>query len=156
MEASKMHVMLDIKDRFKAIGSDTNDIAELVHKDSTVVAKQFSEKNGSQTLLTAYGYAEAAGGRVCFMTDEEWDRLHSLEQEIHDLKDELSDRDRRLSTANESISTMTREIESQNRIIVRLEKNIEDKEDSIRRKEQVISGKDAMISELLRNAGVIK
>ena len=100
MEAAKMHVMLDIKDEFKRNGMDNAAIADANHKDKSTVDKQFAEKNGTQTLLTAYGYAESLGGRVVFMLDEEWDRLHGLEQAIHDLKDELRDRDQRLSIAN--------------------------------------------------------
>lgn len=155
MDASKMHVMLDIKDAFKAQGKDVSDIADIVHKDSTVVLKQFSEKNGSQTLATVYGYAEAAAGRIVFMTDADYDRLHAMENEIRTLKDDLRDRDQRLTSANESIAAMTRQIESQNTIIVRLEQNIDVKEESIRRKEIVIERKDSVIADLLRKSGVI-
>lgn len=149
MDAQKMHVMLDIKDAFKAQGKGTAEIADLLHKDNSVVSKQFAEKNGSQTLLTAYGYAEAAGGRIVFLLDEEWDRLHGLEKEIHDLQDALKERDQRLSVANESIGTMTKEIENQHKMILKLELNIE-------KKEATIDRKDATIAAMLRKSGVLE
>lgn len=149
MDAQKMHVMLDIKDEFKRRGNGTSDIAELLHKDSSVVAKQFAEKNGSQTLLTAYGYAEAAGGRIVFMLDEEWDRLHGLEREIHDLQDALRDREQRLTAASDAISKMSNEIENQHNMIVRLEAKIDKKEETIDRK-------DAAIAAMLRKSGAFE
>lgn len=149
MEAAKMHVMLDIKDEFKRNGMDNAAIADANHKDKSTVDKQFAEKNGTQTLLTAYGYAESLGGRVVFMLDEEWDRLHGLEKEIHDLKDELRDRDQRLSIANESISKMSHEIESQHNMILKLEMNID-------KKEAIIDRKDAAIAAMLRKSGVME
>lgn len=155
MDASKMHVMLDIKDAFKSQGLGTEDIAELVHKDSTVVSKQFSEKNGTQTLQTAYGYAEAARGRIVFVLDDEYERWKNEESELEALKADLRDRDTRLGNMSETVKSMAAQIESQTKIIQRLEKQIDDKEDSIRRKEAVISRKDGVIGELLRKAGVI-
>ena len=156
MDATQMHVMLDIKDTFKAQGKGTTEIADLLHKDNSVVAKQFAEKNGSQTLLTAYGYAEAAGGRIVFMLDDEWNRLHGMEQEIHDLKDELRDRDNRLTVANESISAMTREIEKQHDLIQKLETRIKKKEEKIEEKERIIERKDSALHQLLFEKGVLK
>lgn len=156
MDATKMHVMLDIKDEFKSRGQDTKAIAELIHKDKTVVDKQFSEKNGTQSLLTAYGYAEAAGGRVVFMLDEEWERIKQIEKEYAELKDAMKERDQRLGNMAETAKSMAAQIEAQTKIIERLEKQIDDKDESIRRKEAAIARKDGVIAGLLKKAGAIE
>lgn len=156
MDATMMHVMLDIKDEFKSRGQDTKAIAELIHKDKTVVDRQFSEKNGTQSLLTAYGYAEAAGGRVVFILDDEWERLKAMEAEYPTLKETIRDLDQRLGNMAETAKSMAAQIEAQTKIIERLEKQIDDKDESIRRKEVAISRKDGVIADLLRKAGVIE
>lgn len=151
-----MHVMLDIKDEFKSRGQDTKAIAELIHKDKTVVDKQFSEKNGTQSLLTAYGYAEAAGGRVVFILDEEWERMKEMEAEYPGLKESIRDRDSRLANMAEAANSMAKQIEAQTKIIERLERQIDDKDESIRRKDAAISRKDGVIAGLLKKAGAIE
>lgn len=156
MDAMKMHVMMEIKDFFKTQGKDNTDIAELVHKDVTVVAKQFAEKNGSQTLATAYGYAEAAGGRIIFVSDEDYDLWQKMKQEAPVMQSTLNDREQRLRNMSETVKSMAAQIESQTKIIQRLEKQLDDKDESIRRKETVIARKDGVIADLLRKAGVIE
>lgn len=155
MNATKMHVMLEIKDLFKLKGMSNEDIADILHKDATVVAKQFAEKNGSQTLATAYGYAEAAGGRIVFVSDELWEQWNKSEKEIIDLTASLQSKEQRLGNLSETVKSMAAQIESQTKIIQRLEKQLDDKDDSIRRKEAVISRKDAIIGELLTKAGAL-
>lgn len=148
MEASKMHVMLDIKDEYKRKGMDNAGVAEATHKEKSVVDRQFAEKNGSQTLLTAYGYAEAAGGRVVFLLDEEWERLQQLAQDLADARELLRDRDQRLGTLSETLKTMTMQNDAQAKIIARLEQRIDEKESSIKRKEEALTLKDKRIEAL--------
>lgn len=148
MDASKMHVMLDIKDEYKRKGMDNAGVAEATHKEKSVVDRQFAEKNGSQTLLTAYGYAEAAGGRIVFMLDEEWERLQQLAQDLADTRELLRDRDQRLGNLSESLKTMTMQNDAQAKIIARLEQRIEEKENSIKRKEEALTLKDKRIEAL--------
>lgn len=155
MNADKMHVMLDIKDEFRAQGKDHNAIADVMHKEKSVVDKQLSAQNGTQTLLTAYGYAEAAGGRIMFMRDEEWERMKSIEQECIELRESIKEHDRIIAGKADTEKVLTAQIQAQTAIIQRLEKQIDDKEDSIRRKEAVIARKDGVIAELLRKAGAI-
>lgn len=155
MDANKMHVMADIKTQYKSKGLDTGDISELVHKDKSTVDKQFAEKNGTQTLLTAYGYAAAAGGRVIFVLDEEWENLKAIEKEIPELREQLRDKEKQLANATEAARAAAQQIEAQTKIIQRLEKQLDDKDESIRRKEAVISRKDGVIGDLLRKAGAI-
>lgn len=148
MEASKMHVMLDIKDEFKRKGMDNAGVAAATHKDKSVVDRQFAEKNGSQTLLTGYGYAEAAGGRIIFMLDEEWDRLQRLAQELSAAMDALRDREQRLGNLSETVNTLTLQNDAKDKLIERLEQRLDEKENSIKRKEEALVLKDKRISDL--------
>lgn len=148
MDASKMHVIMDIKDEFQKQGKDNGAIAEIMHKDKSVVDKQFAEKNGTQTLLTAYGYAEAAGGRIIFMLDEEWERLQAIEKEYIELQEAIRDRDRRLSNMSETAKSMAIQIAANEKTIARLEAKIDEKEKAIDRK-------DGVIADLLRKNGII-
>lgn len=151
-----MHVMLDIKDYFKSQGKDHNDIADLMHKDKTVVDKQLSAQNGTQTLLTSYGYAEAAGGRVVFVMDEDWERWKAMEKELPELREALRDKDKQIDALKSAATAASAQFGEMSRIIERLEKQIDDKDESIRRKEVAISRKDGVIADLLRKAGVIE
>ena len=149
MEATKMHVMLDIKDEFKRVGMDNADVADATHKDKSTVDKQFAEKNGTQSLITAYGYAEAAGGRVVFMLDKEWERYKSIEQELIDISDTLRDREQRLANLSETVKSLSSQVEAQRKMIERLEGMIDKKEEAIARK-------DAAIASMLRKSGAIE
>lgn len=149
MESAKMHVMLDIKDEFKRIGMDNADVADATHKDKSTVDKQFAEKNGTQSLITAYGYAEAAGGRVVFMLDKEWERYKSIEQELIDISDTLRDREQRLANLSETAKSLSSQVEAQRKMIERLEGMIDKKEEAIARK-------DAAIASMLRKSGAIE
>lgn len=149
MESAKMHVMLDIKDEFKRIGMDNADVADATHKDKSTVDKQFAEKNGTQSLITAYGYAEAAGGRVVFMLDKDWERYKSIEQELIDISDTLRDREQRLANLSETAKSLSSQVEAQRKMIERLEGMIDKKEEAIARK-------DAAIASMLRKSGAIE
>lgn len=155
MQAIKMHVMLDIKDYFKSLGMGHAEIADIMHKDKTVVDKQLSAQNGTQTLLTSYGYAEAAGGRVIFVRDEDWERLKQMEHEHAELLEQLRDRDQRLGNMSETLKSMSAQIDSQSRTIQRLENRLDDREDSIKKKDATIERKDSMIADLLRKSGAL-
>lgn len=156
MESAKMHVMLDIKDEFKRIGMDNADVADATHKDKSTVDKQFAEKNGTQTLLTAYGYAEAAGGRVVFLLDSEWEKMMRAEKELSAINAVIADKDNRLSYLAETNNALASQIEAQRKMIERLESNIEKRDAKLEEKDAIISRKDAAIASMLRKSGTIE
>ena len=156
MNADKMHVMMDIKDELKRQNMDNADIAEKMLKDKSVVDKQLGAKNGTQTLLTAYGYAETAGGRVVFMLDAEYDEWQRMKKEYPEMQRKLKEKETSKNKLDSSVDVLTQQIEAQSRIIERLEKQIDEKDESIRRKEAAISRKDGVIAGLLKKAGVIE
>lgn len=155
MDASKMHVMMDIKDELKRQNMDNEDIAEKMSKEKSVVDKQLGAQNGTQTLLTAYGYAAAAGGRIVFMLDKDWERWKKMEKELPELREQLKDKEKQLDAMKHEAEAASMKADTMNKTIQRLEKQVDDKEDSIRRKEAAISRKDGIIADLLRKAGAI-
>ena len=76
-----MHVIGDLVAFANARKYSKQKIADAMHKDVTVVKKQLTETRGNLTLNTAYEYAEALGGVVCFMSDEEYESGVSSEDE---------------------------------------------------------------------------
>lgn len=156
MDASKMHVMMDIKDELKRQNLDNEDVAEKMAKEKSVVDKQLGAKNGTQTLLTAYGYAETAGGRIVFMLDSEWEEWQRMKKEYPEIQRKLKEKEISKGKMDSSVEVLTKQIDAQSRIIERLEKQIDDKDESIRRKEAAIARKDGVIAGLLKKAGAIE
>lgn len=156
MDATKMHVMTDIRSEFNIQGKLNDAIAELVCKDVTVVAKQFSEKSRNITLQTAYEYAAAAGGRIAFVRDDDWDFWHQDTSSTYGQVQEA------LSTANERVEYFKNLLQSEKKraewlekLVMKLEMNLDKKEGAIDRKDAVIAKKDDVITELLVKNGVL-
>lgn len=135
MKSTEMHVVIDMNAHRQAIGMTKQQLADKMHKDVSVVGKQISENKRSNLMLfNAYEFAEALGGGVKFLTDEQ---IADLEK-IEDLKAAVADADK-LREENERLKTEnTQAIERINRLKAKLSA-----------KDEAVDRKDILLNKLL-------
>ena len=137
-----MHVIGDLVAYANARKYSKQKIADAMHKDVTVVKKQLTETRGNLTLNTAYEYAEALGGVVCFMSDEEYAAYSQLDELRFKIK-ELEKHEKLLQKYTELNEKFMRQQE----MIARLLSKIDIKDEAIMRK-------DRRIDELAKKLGM--
>ena len=162
MKREEQHAMIDIYNDLVLQGYTKEKIAEIVHKDPSVVGKQITERHGNATLQTAYEYAEVAGGRVVYVRDADWERWHNIDDLLADheiqIKKLISEAEllnKQITNLTETNNSLTLQREQQQKIIVKLEAKIDDKEAKIDHKDEIIETKDKALHELLAEKGLI-
>jgi hypothetical protein len=142
MRKEEMHVIGDLVAYANARKYSKQKIADAMHKDVTVVKKQLTETRGNLTLNTAYEYAEALGGVVCFMSDEEYAAYLQLD----DLKIKIKDLER-YEKLERKYTELSEKFLRQQDMIDRLLAKIDIKDEAIMRK-------DRRIDELAKKLGI--
>lgn len=137
-----MHVIGDLVAYANARKYSKQKIADAMHKDVTVVKKQLTETRGNLTLNTAYEYAEALGGVVCFMSDEEYAAYLQLD----DLKIKIKELER-YEKLERKYTELSEKFLRQQDMIDRLLAKIDIKDEAIMRK-------DRRIDELAKKLGM--
>lgn len=66
-----MHLMSDMSDYLVRTGRSKQELADAMFLDLSTVRKQLSGQDATITLQVAYRYAEALGGTVRFLTEEQ-------------------------------------------------------------------------------------
>lgn len=135
MKSSEMHVVIDMNAHREAIQMSKQALADKVHKDVSVVGKQITEtKRTNMLLFNAYEFAEALGGGVKFLTDEQ---IADLEH-IGELKAAAADADK-LREENERLKAENAQaIERINRLKAKLSA-----------KDEAVDRKDILLNKLL-------
>lgn len=135
MKSTEMHVVIDMNAHREAIQMSKQALADKVHKDVSVVGKQITEtKRTNMLLFNAYEFAEALGGGVKFLTDEQ---IADLER-IKDLKAAAADADK-LREENERLKAENAQaIERINRLKAKLSA-----------KDEAVDRKDILLNKLL-------
>lgn len=142
MKKEEMHVIGDLVAYANARKYSKQKIADAMHKDVTVVKKQLTETRGNLTLNTAYEYAEALGGVVCFMSDEEYAAYLQLD----DLKIRIKELER-YEKLERKYTELSEKFLRQQDMIDRLLAKIDIKDEAIMRK-------DRRIDELAKKLGM--
>jgi hypothetical protein len=142
MRKEEMHVIGDLVAYANARKYSKQKIADAMHKDVTVVKKQLTETRGNLTLNTAYEYAEALGGVVCFMSDEEYAAYLQLD----DLKIKIKELER-YEKLERKYTELSEKFLRQQDMIDRLLAKIDIKDEAIMRK-------DRRIDELAKKLGI--
>lgn len=137
-----MHVIGDLVAYANARKYSKQKIADAMHKDVTVVKKQLTETRGNLTLNTAYEYAEALGGVVCFMSDEEYAAYLQLDELRIKIK-ELEKHEKLLQKYTELNEKFMRQQEMIDRLLTKIDI-----------KDEAIMRKDRRIDELAKKLGM--
>lgn len=137
-----MHVIGDLVAYANARKYSKQKIADAMHKDVTVVKKQLTETRGNLTLNTAYEYAEALGGVVCFMSDEEYVAYSQLDELRFKIK-ELEKHEKLLQKYTELNEKFMRQQEMIDRLLAKIDI-----------KDEAIMRKDRRIDELAKKLGM--
>lgn len=137
-----MHVIGDLVSFANARKYSKQKIADAMHKDVTVVKKQLTETRGNLTLNTAYEYAEALGGVVCFMSDEEYAAYLQLDELRIKIK-ELEKHEKLLQKYTELNEKFMRQQEMIDRLLAKIDT-----------KDEAIMRKDRRIDELAKKLGM--
>ena len=137
-----MHVIGDLVAYANARKYSKQKIADAMHKDVTVVKKQLTETRGNLTLNTAYEYAEALGGVVCFMSDEEYAAYSQLDELRIKIK-ELEKHEKLLQKYTELNEKFMRQQEMIDRLLTKIDT-----------KDEAIMRKDRRIDELAKKLGM--
>ena len=137
-----MHVIGDLVAFANARKYSKQKIADAMHKDVTVVKKQLTETRGNLTLNTAYEYAEALGGVVCFMSDEEYAAYSQLDELRIKIK-ELEKHEKLLQKYTELNEKFMRQQEMIDRLLAKIDI-----------KDEAIMRKDRRIDELAKKLGM--
>lgn len=137
-----MHVIGDLVAYANARKYSKQKIADAMHKDVTVVKKQLTETRGNLTLNTAYEYAEALGGVVCFMSDEEYAAYSQLDELRFKIK-ELEKHEKLLQKYTELNEKFMRQQEMIDRLLTKIDI-----------KDEAIMRKDRRIDELAKKLGM--
>lgn len=137
-----MHVIGDLVAFANARKYSKQKIADAMHKDVTVVKKQLTETRGNLTLNTAYEYAEALGGVVCFMSDEEYAAYLQLDELRIKIK-ELEKHEKLLQKYTELNEKFMRQQEMIDRLLTKIDI-----------KDEAIMRKDRRIDELAKKLGM--
>lgn len=142
MRKEEMHVIGDLVAYANARKYSKQKIADAMHKDVTVVKKQLTETRGNLTLNTAYEYAEALGGVVCFMSDEEYAAYSQLDELRFKIK-ELEKHEKLLQKYTELNEKFMRQQEMIDRLLAKIDT-----------KDEAIMRKDRRIDELAKKLGM--
>ncbi|MBQ1235446.1 MAG: hypothetical protein IIX72_00565 [Oscillospiraceae bacterium] len=142
MRKEDMHVIGDLVAFANARKYSKQKIADAMHKDVTVVKKQLTETRGNLTLNTAYEYAEALGGVVCFMSDEEYAAYSQLDELRFKIK-ELEKHEKLLQKYTELNEKFMRQQEMIDRLLAKIDI-----------KDEAIMRKDRRIDELAKKLGM--
>lgn len=142
MRKEEMHVIGDLVAYANARKYSKQKIADAMHKDVTVVKKQLTETRGNLTLNTAYEYAEALGGVVCFMSDEEYAAYSQLDELRFKIK-ELEKHEKLLQKYTELNEKFMRQQEMIDRLLTKIDI-----------KDEAIMRKDRRIDELAKKLGM--
>lgn len=142
MRKEDMHVIGDLVAFANARKYSKQKIADAMHKDVTVVKKQLTETRGNLTLNTAYEYAEALGGVVCFMSDEEYAAYSQLDELRVKIK-ELEKHEKLLQKYTELNEKFMRQQEMIDRLLAKIDI-----------KDEAIMRKDRRIDELAKKLGM--
>lgn len=142
MKKEEMHVIGDLVAYANARKYSKQKIADAMHKDVTVVKKQLTETRGNLTLNTAYEYAEALGGVVCFMSDEEYAAYLQLDDLKIKIK-ELEKHEKLLQKYTELNEKFMRQQEMIDRLLAKIDI-----------KDEAIMRKDRRIDELAKKLGM--
>lgn len=142
MRKEEMHVIGDLVAYANARKYSKQKIADAMHKDVTVVKKQLTETRGNLTLNTAYEYAEALGGVVCFMSDEEYAAYLQLDDLKIKIK-ELEKHEKLLQKYTELNEKFMRQQEMIDRLLAKIDI-----------KDEAIMRKDRRIDELAKKLGM--
>lgn len=142
MRKEDMHVIGDLVAFANARKYSKQKIADAMHKDVTVVKKQLTETRGNLTLNTAYEYAEALGGVVCFMSDEEYAAYSQLDELRIKIK-ELEKHEKLLQKYTELNEKFMRQQEMIDRLLAKIDT-----------KDEAIMRKDRRIDELAKKLGM--
>ena len=137
-----MHVIGDLVAYANARKYSKQKIADAMHTDVTVVKKQLTETRGNLTLNTAYEYAEALGGVVCFMSDEEYAAYSQLDELRFKIK-ELEKHEKLLQKYTELNEKFMRQQEMIDRLLAKIDI-----------KDEAIMRKDRRIDELAKKLGM--
>ena len=137
-----MHVIGDLVAYANVRKYSKQKIADAMHKDVTVVKKQLTETRGNLTLNTAYEYAEALGGVVCFMSDEEYAAYSQLDELRFKIK-ELEKHEKLLQKYTELNEKFMRQQEMIDRLLAKIDT-----------KDEAIMRKDRRIDELAKKLGM--
>ena len=137
-----MHVIGDLVAYANARKYSKQKIADAMHKDVTVVKKQLTETRGNLTLNTAYEYAEALGGVVCFMSDEDYAAYSQLDELRIKIK-ELEKHEKLLQKYTELNEKFMRQQEMIDRLLTKIDI-----------KDEAIMRKDHRIDELAKKLGM--
>lgn len=137
-----MHVIGDLVAYANARKYSKQKIADAMHKDVTVVKKQLTETRGNLTLNTAYEYAEALGGVVCFMSDEEYAAYSQLDELRFKIK-ELEKHEKLLQKYTELNEKFMRQQEMIDRLLAKIDI-----------KDEALMRKDRRIDELAKKLGM--
>ena len=137
-----MHVTGDLVAFANARKYSKQKIADAMHKDVTVVKKQLTETRGNLTLNTAYEYAEALGGVVCFMSDEEYAAYSQLDELRIKIK-ELEKHEKLLQKYTELNEKFMRQQEMIDRLLAKIDI-----------KDEALMRKDRRIDELAKKLGM--
>lgn len=146
MKATEMHVISQIIARLGELKLTRQALADIMCKDITTIKKQLTETRGNLSLLTVYDYAEALGGCITFLTDEELADL----QNVALLRAQLAEASKNAETQG----LLAQENAALKAKIEKLEAKIEKLETRIDIKEDAISRKDRIIHELAKKAGM--
>ena len=151
MKATEMHVIRDLNTRRAALGTSVRELADALCKDETTVRRQINTKDStSVTLYIAYEYAQALGGAVMFLTDEQVETLKTAT----DTARLFADQEKRIAELTAENERLSASVAKQKGIVAAQEAKIERLESSIERKDAAIERKDAKIGELLARAGI--
>ena len=142
MRKEDMHVIGDLVAFANARKYSKQKIADAMHKDVTVVKKQLTETRGNLTLNTAYEYAEALGGVVCFMSDEEYAAYSQLDELRIKIK-ELEKHEKLLQKYTELNEKFMRQQEMIDRLLAKIDI-----------KDEALMRKDRRIDELAKKLGM--
>lgn len=142
MRKEEMHVIGDLVAYANARKYSKQKIADAMHKDVTVVKKQLTETRGNLTLNTAYEYAEALGGVVCFMSDEEYAAYSQLDELRFKIK-ELEKHEKLLQKYTELNEKFMRQQEMIDRLLAKIDI-----------KDEALMRKDRRIDELAKKLGM--
>lgn len=140
MNTIKMYVMHDIEEYRKQIKMSYAQLADIVLKDATVIKRQLTEVKGGVQLNTAYELADAVGGVVKFIPQDQLGEITSAERESLNAQ---------ISTLMATNAAQEAEIERLNATISLLQKRVIDKDERLERK-------DDLIRQLLIEKNIIK
>lgn len=121
--------MHDIEEYRKQIKMSYAQLADIVLKDATVIKRQLTEVKGGVQLNTAYELANAVGGVVKFVPQDQLGEIASTERE------ELNAQVTKLADTN---AALEKQIEKLNATISMLQERVIAKDERLERKDDLI------------------